>query len=202
MEFFICAVLGYFIGCFSPAAVISKIKKKNLKEIGTKNLGATNVLLNFGKAYGALVMLIDMAKAVVAFKLCEFIFSDYAYAGLIAGLFSMLGHDFPFYLKFKGGKGLSCYGGLVLAYNWKMFFILLAVTIVLILIVNYTFVMPYAGGIAFPVMATIASKNVIVCIITAVAGIILMIKHFENLKKAFAGEDIKVRQFIKNKFKA
>ncbi|MBQ8724062.1 MAG: glycerol-3-phosphate acyltransferase, partial [Oscillospiraceae bacterium] len=74
MKVILLLLFGYLLGSLSPAALVSKLKRKNLRKNGTGNLGATNVMLNFGKKYGALVMLLDIAKAFVTVKLAAFLF--------------------------------------------------------------------------------------------------------------------------------
>lgn len=126
MAYIFSVIIGYLLGCLSPAALISKIKRKNLRKNGTGNLGATNVMLNFGKRFGALVMLFDIFKAFAAYKLAELLFPSAAFVGIAAGFAAVVGHVFPFYMKFKGGKGLAAFAGMVLAYNpWLFLFLLL-----------------------------------------------------------------------------
>lgn len=191
-------LIGYLLGTLSPAALISKFKHTNLRKKGTGNLGATNVMLNFGKRYAILVMLFDIAKAAAAVKLVEIIFSDMI-LGLIAGVSSIIGHIFPIYMRFKGGKGLACFAGLVLAFDPWIFLILMILTVVLIIIVNYTFAMPYSAGILFPVMALVKSEDLRVFFITAIASALILYKHYENVLKARNGTDTKIREFIKKK---
>ena len=192
-------VIGYLFGTVSPAAIISKVKKMNLRKNGTGNLGATNVMINLGKRYGLLVMLFDMAKAFAAVKITSLIFTLDFYLGMIAGVSSIVGHVFPFYMRFKGGKGLAAFAGLVLAYDPWVFLFLLILTIILIIIVNYSFAMPYSAGILFPVMVFAKSSDIWLFGITAIASAIIMYKHYENIKKARNGTDFKVREFIRKK---
>ena len=191
-------IIGYFLGTINPAAIVSKFKHMNLRNKGTGNLGAMNVMLNVGKRYAALVMLFDIAKAAVAVKLVQLIFSD-AILGMIAGVSSIIGHIFPFYLRFKGGKGLACFAGLVLAFDPFTFLILLTLTVILILIVNYTFAMPYSAGILFPVMALVKSGDLRIFFITAIASALILYKHYENVIKARNGTDVKIREYIRTK---
>lgn len=195
-------LIGYLFGCINPAAIISKVKNKKITDKGTGNLGATNVTLVFGKRYGAFVMIFDIIKAFSAYHVARILFAAHAtYAAMIAGLFSIIGHCFPFYLRFKGGKGLASFGGLVLAFDPIVFIILLSFALVLMLIVNYSFVVPYSGSILFPVLAYFATFDVTVCILAMLAGLLIMYKHFENIIKAHNSKDIKVRDFFKRVFK-
>lgn len=198
MEILYSSLIGYSLGCISPSAIISKVKHKNLREEGTGNLGATNVTMVMGKGWGVFVMLFDIAKGAGAFLLASLVFPSLSYAGLIAGLFAMLGHIFPFYLRFRGGKGLATFAGTALAYNPLMFFILLAACMAVMFIANYSFVVPYSAAVLFCLCASLYSMDICVLIITAIMGILIVWKHFGNFRKAKDGEDIKVRDYIKN----
>ncbi len=200
MQYGIVILLGYLLGTISPSALVSKLKKTNLKEVGTHNLGATNTMLNFGKGWGAFVMLFDIAKAFAAFKLAELIFPTASLIGLVAGSSAVVGHIYPFYLNFKGGKGLAAFGGLVLAFNPLIFCFLLVFALILMFIVNYSFIMPYSASVLFPILAGLHAKSWLVFGITLAISALLAFKHRDNVKKALHGEDIQIRGYFKQHF--
>ena len=197
----LCCLIGYLLGCINPAALISGIKKCKLRDNGTGNLGATNVALLIGKRYGAAVMLFDIFKAFFAYKCAEALFAKTAYVGLVAAVSSVVGHCFPFYLDFKGGKGLAAFGGLVLAHDPLIFFILLGVALALMLAVNYSFVVPYTGGLFFPILAYLRSGSAAVFALTAASGVLIMCMHLGNAVKALKLSDITVSAFCKSVIK-
>jgi glycerol-3-phosphate acyltransferase PlsY len=196
IDILLCILIGYALGCISPSVIISKILHRNLKEEGTGNYGATNVTMVLGRGFGAFVMLFDIAKGAFAYLVASWIFTDFAYAGLVSGLAAVLGHCYPFYIKFKGGKGLAAYGGVILAYDPLLFAIVLACAMVLMLIVNYSFIFPYSGSFLVCVLATIKTKDPIIFILLAVMAAVIMTKHFSNMKKALKSSDIGVRDYI------
>ena len=199
MEILLSVILGYLLGSLNPAALIGKFKQTNLKKSGTGNLGATNVLLHFGKAYAVVVMLFDIFKAVAAFHLAALLFPSVELASYLAGAAAVVGHIFPFYLKFKGGKGLAAFGGFVLAVDPHVFLFLLIVGVVAMLVVNYSVALPYTAGIAFPVIMWVLKKAVpVIAVCTAVSGLILY-KHAGNVKKAMDGTDNKIREYVATK---
>ena len=190
----VCMLLGYLIGTLSPAALISKLKKKNLRKSGTGNLGASNVMLHFGKAFGLPVMAFDILKAFCAARLAEYMFSDVMYVGMLAGIAAILGHIYPFYIKFKGGKGLAAFGGLIMAYEpWLLAFVL-AVGTVLMLIINYSFIMPYFASIVYVSYVAYTSRDLVTTLIALAPAVLIMVMHFENVIKAFKGIDVKIRK--------
>lgn len=197
MEILYCILIGYFLGCLSPAALLGKLKKRDLRKEGTGNLGATNVTMVLGKGFGVFVMLFDIAKGALAVILCRIFFEEaFAYAALLGGLFVVIGHVFPFYLKFRGGKGLAAFGGMVLAYDPLLFVILLALALLVMFIVNYSFVVPFAGGALFCILATIKTPDIFVFLISFLSGALIIWKHSPNLVKARNKSDIKVRDYI------
>ncbi len=197
IEYIFAALLGYLVGSLSPAALLSKIKQKDLRKIGTKNLGATNVTLTFGKGWGVLVVAIDMAKAVLPYKITELIFPETVYIGMIAGAAAVIGHVFPFYLGFKGGKGLATFGGLVLAYDLRLFFLMLVMALLLASIVNHGFVLPFFGGIIFPFAVAVIERDLLAIIIAFIVSALLIFKNSSNMIKAVRGEDKKISEYIK-----
>lgn len=199
MEIGICLLIGYLLGSLSPAALLSKLKNIDLRENGTKNLGASNTLLVMGRASGALVMVLDILKAWLASKIARALFPQLCAAGLIAGLGAVLGHVFPYYMRFQGGKGLAAFGGMVLAFDPAVFLILLLLGLVLILVVNYSFVMPMSAAALFPVFVAVKTKSWVETLAAGAASLLVIIKHWSNIGRARRGEEIKIRDVIRTK---
>ena len=197
MKTIISLAIGYLLGSLNPAELIANIKKQDLRKQGTGNLGASNTMLVFGKALGALVMLFDIAKAYVSYKLALRLFPQARLAGLAAGLGAVTGHVYPFYLNFKGGKGLAAFGGMVLAYDPWIFLVLLIFGIILMIIFNYSAVLPMSAGILFPLLAAIRSKDLGVFLLALAASVLIMVKHASNVAKGRSGKDIDIRRFIR-----
>lgn len=200
MNIILCLLLGYGLGCLSPAALMGKLKNIDLRKVGTKNLGASNVLLSIGKMSGAIVMALDIAKGYISVKLARALFPLLSVAGLVAGIGAVLGHVFPFYLHFRGGKGLAAFGGLVLAHDPWIFLILLVIGILAMLIVNYTYAMPMSAGFLFPVLAWLRSRSVVVLTLSAFAGALVIVKHWSNIARAHSGGEMTIRQYLKENF--
>ena len=110
----ICLVLGYFIGCIQSAYIVGKIWHKDIRKYGSGNLGSTNALRVLGKKAAAITFTCDILKAVLAFVIAYHIFGRSIVAGVYASAGAVLGHDFPFYLSFKGGKGIAATIGLIM----------------------------------------------------------------------------------------
>lgn len=200
MEILLCLLIGYGLGCFNPAALLGKWKNVDLKKEGTRNLGAMNALLVLGKLSGAIVMVVDIAKAWLACKLAKFLFPLVTAAGLAAGLGAILGHVFPFHLHFSGGKGLAPFAGMVLAYDPWIFLLLLVIGAIAVLIVNYSYAMPMIGGFLFPVLAWLKARSITVLLWSVLSGLLVVVKHWSNIGRARRGEDQPIREYIRENF--
>lgn len=199
LKIILCLLLGYLLGSMSPSALIAKVKQTNLREKGSKNLGATNTLLVFGKKYGALVMLFDIAKAFFAVWCAKWIVPGLKWLSLATGGCAILGHCFPFYLKFKGGKGFAAFGGVVLAYNPLLFLFLLISGTVCMLLVNYSFIFPFYTATFFAVYTVIQERTLITGVLATLVAALIIGMHFGNMLKAIKGTDAKIREYIKTK---
>ena len=201
MNALFCAVIGFLLGSVSPSALLSKIKKKNIREHGTKNLGALNTLINFGKGWGGFVMLFDIAKAVISVAIARRFFA-FEYAGIVAGGAAVIGHMFPFYMKFKGGKGLAPFAGFVLANHPLHFLFLFIFCVSLMFIVNYSVALPFSASMMYPFLAAYHKGNVdyVMFFLVASVSVVMIVKFWGNFRKALNGEDEKVRDFIKKQF--
>ena len=125
MNFFMCSILGYGFGCIQSAFLISKfLLNEDIRKKGNGNAGASNMTLAYGKKFGALVAIIDILKAFIAVFLIKYLFSggeniySYIYLG---GLFVILGHNYPFYMSFRGGKGTAALIGMMFGINYMIF---------------------------------------------------------------------------------
>ena len=197
MKITFCILIGYLLGSLNPAALISRLKHKSLRNVGTGNLGATNTALVFGKKLGALVMIFDIAKAYLSVWCARWIAPEYEWLAMLTGAFAVLGHCFPFYLKFKGGKGLAAFGGLVLAYDPLLFLILLITGVALVVITNCGTALAYFAAVFFPAFVCVTDRNVPNKVISVILSIFLMVIFIPNLLRALSGKDSKPRDFIK-----
>lgn len=196
-EYLLSILLGYLLGSLSPSALLARLKKENLRAQGTRNLGATNTMLILGKGYGALVMLFDIVKAFAAVKLAQKLFPALVCSGLIAGCAAVIGHIFPFYMKFKGGKGLAAYGGMILGLEPLLFLILLLIAIVAMLITNHAIAMTVSATVLFPIFYAIRGSDLIAFLIVAAVSVLILSRHTGSILEAIHGEDTPVRTFIK-----
>lgn len=139
--------VGYIFGLFQTAYIIGKIKKVDIRQLGSGNAGTTNAMRTLGAKAGILTFIVDCAKTILAMTLCRLVvasfypelYADLKYTiGMYAGLGAVLGHNFPFYLKFKGGKGIAASSGFILAFGtWPMIPIGFVVFFGIVLVTRY-----------------------------------------------------------------
>lgn len=197
MKILICLLLGYLLGSFHPAYLISQKKNIDLRTVGTKNLGASNTLLILGRRSGAIVMLLDIGKGVLASRLGRLLFPRLAAADLLSGLGAILGHVYPRRLGYKGGKGLATFAGTVLAYDPGLFLFLLITGLGIMLLVNYSFALPISTGLLFPLLVVLRQESLWNCLLAAVIGGLILYTHWPNIGRAIRGEEAPIREILR-----
>lgn len=186
-----CMLVGYLIGMINPAFLLAKIQGFDIREHGSGNAGATNAMITMGKMTGFLIALFDIAKAYFAVRIAQWIFPGLRYSAELAGVFTILGHIFPAAMGFRGGKGLAALGGVILAFDAHVFWIMLAIEIVLALIVDYIVVVPLTASAAFPVVYYIIKAQLFGTLLYAMLAPLFLYKHMENLRRIQAGTEAK-----------
>ena len=146
---------------------------------------------------GVLVAVHDIAKAMVAVYLAKWLFPDAEYTGAAAGVACVLGHIFPFYLGFRGGKGLASYFGMTLALNWKLALVVGAAIVLATLITDFISVGALSSIVIAPVYTAFVSHNLILAGILCVATAVMFVKHWENIQRIAKGEEIGLRRTAK-----
>ena len=197
MGYLLVTTMGYLMGCSSMAFYLGKWKKKDIRTAGTGNLGASNAAVLYGWSAGILVALHDIAKAVLAVFLAKWLFPQLEYAGAAAGVASVLGHIFPFYLKFRGGKGLASYFGLTLALNWKLALMVMALVIAATLITDFISVGAMSCVIFVPGYVAFTTHNWILVCILSVGTVVMLYKHWENVIRILNHTEIGLRSTAK-----
>lgn len=197
MQYLLAIILGYLLGCSSMAYYIGKFKKTDIRTADSGNLGASNATVLFGWSAGVAVALHDIGKAVIAVIAAKWLFPQLEYAGAAAGVACVLGHIFPFYLGFRGGKGLASYFGMVLALNWKLALIVGAVIVLATLITDFISVGALSSIVVAPVYTFFTTHNLILVAILGVATVVMFLKHWENIIRIAKGQEIGLRRTAK-----
>lgn len=214
LERIICIVIGYVFGLFQTAFIYGKIHGIDIREHGSGNAGTTNTLRVLGTKAGLIVLAGDIIKCILAIVLCSALFKgshqDEIYLlKLYAAAGAILGHNFPFYLGFKGGKGIAATAGLILAFH--PYFIIMGVvlffgTFFTTHYVSLGSLLVYAGLMIQMVvsgqMGLFGSSQAVrieMYFITALLTLLAYYKHRENIKRLLKGEERKTYLTKKNK---
>ena len=178
----IIAILSYLLGSLNFGVILSNtVKKEDVRDSGSGNAGTTNMMRTYGKTLGLLTIAGDILKVMVAIWIAFKILdveelkvtldnaSDYPQVVLksFAGLFAVLGHIFPCFFKFKGGKGVATSGGMVIIIDWRIALILLIIFALTILITKYVSLGSILMAVFYPVFIGIFYKDIILVLCLA-----------------------------------
>lgn len=214
-------IITYLIGCFSMSYIISKKADINLKEQGSKNYGASNTLALIGKKAGAIVLISDILKAIIAMTVSEplylivssiilnnrtriiFPINELKLLEALTIVAVIIGHIFPIQIKFKGGKGFASYIGLVLYLSivYRSILIIPIIAVIMAIVTNYIVAATFTVILLTPLYFIIIENNIFTAIAFTLISIIIFIKHIENIKHIKDGSEMKIREAFKNKYR-
>ena len=186
------AGLGYAIGNLNPAYVMGLRKGYDIRKKGSGNAGATNLMILEGKKAGAFVMCFDISKAAVSVGLARKLFLQSKYAGEAAGAACVLGHMYPALMHFRGGKGLACLGGVILAFGVHDFLTTLFLESVLLMATRYLCLVPITGSVFYPIYHGIERGDWRAAAILGLITLHILSKHIENLERIKQGKELKL----------
>lgn len=196
MGYAAAVILGYLLGCSNMAWYLAKLYKADFRGKGSGNLGASNATVLLGWKAGILTAFHDIGKSVLAVVIARWLFPELEHAGAAAGVASVLGHIFPFWLKFRGGKGFASYFGMTLALNWKLALILAAAVVLVTFVTDYIVCGTVTTIVTVPVYMFFTSGLLlagILCIGTAV----ILWKHRENFPRMLNGTELGLRSAMR-----
>ncbi|QHQ62228.1 glycerol-3-phosphate 1-O-acyltransferase PlsY [Anaerocolumna sedimenticola] len=201
LKILICLIIGYGFGCFSTAYVIGKANNIDIRNYGSGNAGTTNALRTLGWRAGFLTFLGDAIKAIIPVLLVRFMMQNDSYGQLLplyAGLGVVLGHNFPFWLKFKGGKGIAATGGVMFAFDWRLGIAALVLFLIVVVLTRYVSLGSLMISLLFPVWIVIMySGNLHMLIVSLIFTVSAFIKHRSNMKRLINGTENKIGQKVK-----
>ncbi len=177
---FLILFLSYFIGSIPFGFLLTKIfLKKDIREIGSGNIGATNALRTGNKLIGYSTLTLDISKAVILLLIIKFNFSEYLFTSSIA---IFLGHVFPIWLKFKGGKGVATYVGILFCINIYLVIVFIFSWLIIFTLTKYSSLASMLSSLFVPLTSyfLLGDNNYYFYIIF---GLLILITHRENIKR-------------------
>ena len=194
-------IIGYFLGSLNFALILSgKMYKDDIRKYGSKNAGMTNMMRTYGSKAAGLTILGDMLKAIVAVTICSFIMG-HMYGGYAAAFGCVVGHVFPAYYGFKGGKGVATAAAAILALDWRAFLIVIAVFLLCVVLSRYISLGSVMAAAIFPLITFYSYNNIsqsmpvsggwFAFIVSLLMAILVIVKHHENIYRLAHGTENK-----------
>jgi glycerol-3-phosphate acyltransferase PlsY len=201
LKIIFCLFFGYLFGCISTAYFVGKVNKVDIRKYGSGNMGTTNALRTLGKKAGAITLVGDCLKAVVAVLLIKLlIFRNNENIDLLAiytGLGVVIGHNYPVWLKFKGGKGMAATGGVLASLDPLIIPIGLPMFVLAVLITKYVSVGSLVIAVLFPVWIAIRFPGDIHMLIVSLLFMgLAFFQHRSNIKRLLNGTENKIGQRV------
>lgn len=213
--YIIMGIIAYLIGSINFSILISKKKAGfDIREKGSGNAGTTNMLRSVGKGAAIVTLILDILKGVVTIWLSIFygfmlykiwnINIDYAILVQVSGIFVIVGHTYPIYFGFKGGKGVATALGILLVTNWHIGVICLVFALVLIIVSRMVSVGAICAAILFPVLTLFSYESSFIepgnyMVFSIIIAIIVCFNHRENIRRIMNGTENKISLKNKNK---
>jgi glycerol-3-phosphate acyltransferase PlsY len=200
LAYILTALAAYLLGSIPTGYLIGKAKGVDIRTVGSKNMGATNVFRTLGKGPGIFVLLADGLKGFAAAAwLCDLILRNFSGPAdqvltlqVVAGISAVLGHNYTCWLSFKGGKGIATTAGAYFALAPVSVTIALGVWILFFVATRYVSVASIAAAVALPTAVWLTQKSLLLSIVTTVLGVMAIYKHKANIQRLRAGTESRV----------
>ena len=192
MKIVILALMCYLVGCINPAYIIGRVKGFDIRNFGSLNAGASNVAINVGKRAAAFTAVFDMMKAFFCYKFAIELFPEIPYIGVICAVCCIIGHIYPLFMGFHGGKGFACLWGMIFAFDVRVAISMIIVLAILAFAVRYLCVITTLTSLSFPVIYCLMTKDVVGTLTLFWIGAIIIGKHFPNFKRIRLGTEARM----------
>ena len=203
----IVTIAGYLLGSLNASIIISNLKGSDIRKHGSGNAGATNMLRTYGKKLAVLALLFDALKGVLAVLVANWILASgaigpenslYHYMRCVAGLFVVIGHNFPVFFKFKGGKGIATSAAVIFMLDWRVGLIVFVSAIATMVITRYVSLGSCVGAVAFPTGVALFTfliekdYNWILFVTSLIMCFLAIGRHHTNIKRLLNGTESKL----------
>lgn len=202
LKIILCLLIGYIFGCFSTGYFVGRKNKLDLRKYGSGNIGMTNTIRTLGAKAGIITLAGDMLKAILAILLVRYLlFPGYEYLPLLTlytGLGVVLGHNYPVWLKFKGGKGIAATSGVLVAFDPLIVPFCLPMFLLIVAITRYVSLGSLFIAVFFPAWILIRHPGDIhMLVVSLIFMLSAFITHRSNIKRLIIGTENKFGQRVK-----
>ena len=203
----IVAIAAYLLGSMNASIIISNLKGSDIRKHGSGNAGATNMLRTYGKKLAVLALLFDAFKGVLAVLVANIVLKSqgyaptdalYHYVRCAAGFMVVIGHNFPVFFKFKGGKGIATSAAVIFMLDWRVGLIVLVLALATMAVSKYVSLGSIVGAFTFPtgiaIFTFLVDKdyNYIVFITSVIMCALAVGRHHTNIKRLIQGTESKL----------
>ena len=192
----ITAMLSYCLGGINGAIITSvNYFKRDVRDFGSGNAGLTNFSRTFGEEHAALVLVVDIAKTILAVLFGGWLLGHLGLADvgrLFAGFCTIIGHIYPPYYGFQGGKGVLCAGVMALMVDWRVGIICFVIFLAIVLFTRYVSLGSLIGMLCFPLMLLIFGYSGLECLLALFCALLVVFAHRENIKRLMRGEESRI----------
>jgi glycerol-3-phosphate acyltransferase PlsY len=186
----VVVVIAYLLGSIPFAYLAGRMRGIDIRTVGSKNVGATNVFRTLGKGIGVAVMVLDIAKGLIAVLIAH------AETGspwpLIAAAAAILGHVFPVWLRFKGGKGVAVAGGAMIGLVPVPALIVVVIWLVIVAITRYVSVGSILAAVALPLLVVAFGAPWPTLVFACLASVVLIVRHRANMRRLMHGDELRL----------
>lgn len=197
LVYVLVAVIGYLLGCSNMAIYVARYKKVDIRAVGAGNPGTANTVLTLGWGPGIIVGLHDISKGAIASLVAKLLFPQYAGIAVVAGSACVIGHIYPVFMKFRGGKGFAAYIGMWLVVDWRVTLAILAIVVLVMLIFDYLTIGTTITVLALPIYLSIFYIGWLPLAAASVATVTVIINHIENYIRIYQRKEFGLRSAIR-----
>lgn len=192
MEYIIFIILAYLLGSIPTGLIVGKVGyQKDIREHGSGNLGATNTFRVLGLKAGIIVITVDILKGTLA-ALLPILFQAENVYPLVVGVFAVIGHMFPIFAKFKGGKAVATSAGVILGVNPLLFVIMVCSFLLILYLSKYVSLASMLTGI-ITIIVTIIQQDIGLIIVTSILTAFVIYRHQANIKRILNKTEPKIK---------
>ena len=196
----ITVLIGYAFGCIQSAYFLSKMfGKMDIREHGSGNAGASNITAIMGWKYGFIVAFVDILKGILAVFVAKWIFPDSPDLAYLSGIMAIIGHIFPFYLKFRGGKGVATLLGMMFGLNWKLGIFFSLLVVLPALLADYIVIGSFTTFITLPIVTYMSGYPIVFTLMSICLTILVFYLHRGNIQRIINKEELKISTVIKRR---
>lgn len=193
-KFVLSALIGYLLGSLNGSLIVGKFYGVDVRHHGSKNAGMTNTMRTLGKRAALIVLIGDLIKGVLAFLAGYFISGgkpDGHFGGMLAGTAAILGHIWPAFFGFKGGKGVLTTLAVVLMIDWPIALGLIGVFIIILMLAGFVSLGSVTAALLFPITAAVFGRSTETIVFAAIIAVLIIIRHRSNIQRLLKGTEPK-----------